>query len=251
VLDVKIDSETGRLKRDGVKSIINSFDEYALEEGIRIKERIGGKVIAVTMGPKQSEVILREAISRGADEAVLVSDEAFCGSDTLATSYVLSLTMMYIGNYDVILCGKQSSDGDTAQVGPGLAEALNIPHVSYIKKIEDINNKFIKVKRMMEDGYDFIEVPIPALLTVIDGINTPRLASLKGKIAAKKIFIKTLDARSISADIKKIGLNGSPTRVAKIFTPPLQKKYNSEKFSGTAHEIAVSIVKRLSEINMI
>ncbi|MCA6069949.1 MAG: electron transfer flavoprotein subunit beta/FixA family protein [Endomicrobium sp.] len=246
---VQIDSETGRLKRDGVESIINPFDEYAIEEGLRIKERVCGKVTVVTMGPPQAETALREAIAKGADEAVLVSDRAFGGADTLATSYTLSLAIKAIGSYDIIICGKQASDGDTAQVGPGIAEMLNIPHVAYVKKIESIDNKSIKVERMMEDGYDLIESQVPVLLTVVKEINNPRVASLKGKMIAKKAVIKILDAVAIGADIKKTGLNGSPTQVMKIFTP--SQRAGGEKFTGEARDVAAALVKRLSDIGIV
>jgi electron transfer flavoprotein beta subunit len=248
--DMQIDPETGCLKREGVKSIVNPFDEYAIEESVRIKEKIGGKVIVVTMGPPQAESALREAVSKGADEAVLVSDIAFGGADTLATSYVLSSAIKFIGDYDIILCGEQASDGDTAQVGPEIAEALNIPHIAYVKKIELVDDKSIKVERMMEDGWDLIESPVPVLLTVVKEINTPRIASLKGKMSAKKAIIKILNAVDVSADTKKTGLNGSPTQVMRVFTPT-QRTCGGEKFSGGAKEIAAILVKRLSEIRII
>ncbi|MDR0820035.1 MAG: electron transfer flavoprotein subunit beta/FixA family protein [Endomicrobium sp.] len=248
--DVQIDPETGRLKREGVESIINSFDEYAIEEGVRIKEKTGGKVIVITMGPPQAESALREAVSKGADEAVLVSDRAFGGADTLATSYALSSAIKFIGSYDIILCGKQASDGDTAQVGPEIAETLNIPHIAYVKKIELIDDKSIKIERMMEYGCDLIESPVPVLLTVVKEINTPRIVSLKGKMVAKKAVIKVLNATDVDADTKKTGLNGSPTQVMKIFAP-LQKNGSGEKFSGAAKEVATALVKRLSEIRII
>jgi electron transfer flavoprotein beta subunit len=201
------------------------------------------------MGPPQAETALREAIAKGADEAVLVSDRAFGGADTLATSYTLSLAIKAIGSYDIIICGKQASDGDTAQVGPGIAEMLNIPHVAYVKKIESIDNKSIKVERMMEDGYDLIESQVPVLLTVVKEINNPRIASLKGKMIAKKAVIKILDAVAIGADIKKTGLNGSPTQVMKIFTPP--QRAGGEKFTGEARDVAAALVKRLSDIGIV
>ncbi|MDR1195517.1 MAG: electron transfer flavoprotein subunit beta/FixA family protein [Endomicrobium sp.] len=247
--DVQIDAESGRLKREGVESIINPFDEYAIEEGVRLKERIGAKVIVITMGPPQAETALREAISRGADEAVLISDRAFGGADTLATSYALSGAIKHIGDYGVIFCGKQATDGDTAQVGPGIAEMLNIPHVAYVRKIEDINDKTMKVERMMEDGYDVIETPVPALLTVVKEINTPRIPSLKGKMAAKKAVIKMLDAAAIGADTQRTGLNGSPTQVMKIFTPP--QRVGGEKFTGEAPEVAAALVKKMTETGLI
>ncbi|MDR1926141.1 MAG: electron transfer flavoprotein subunit beta/FixA family protein [Endomicrobium sp.] len=247
VTNVQIDRDTGRLKRNSVESIINPLDEYAIEEGLRIREKIGaGKVTAITMGPPQAESVLREAISKGVDEAILVSDKAFSGADTLATSYTLSSTIKTLGDYGVIICGKQASDGDTGQVGPAIAEMLGIACISYAKKIESIDDKSIKVERMMEDGYDLIESPVPVLLTVVKEINNPRVASLKGKMIAKKAVIKTLNATDIKADITKIGLNGSPTRVMNIFTP--KQRVGVEKFSGEASEVAAALVKRLSGI---
>lgn len=247
--NVQIDHETGRLKRDGLESIINPFDEYAIEEGVRIKERVGGKVTVITMGPPQAEAVLREAIAKGADEGVLLSDRAFGGADTLATSYALSTAVRFLGNFDIVICGKQASDGDTAQVGPGIAEMLDIPHVAYVKKVESVDDKTIKVERMMEDGYDLIESSLPVLLTVVKEINNPRVASLKGKMAAKKAVIKVLDAAAIGADVKKTGLNGSPTQVMKIFTPP--RRTGGEKFTGEPNKVAVDLVKRLSDLSLI
>ncbi|MDR0401705.1 MAG: electron transfer flavoprotein subunit beta/FixA family protein [Endomicrobium sp.] len=248
--NVQIDQETGRLKRDGVESIINSFDEHALEEGIRIKEKIGGKVIVVTMGPKQAEIILRDALAKGADEAFLISDKIFIGSDTLATSYVLSSAIKFIGDYDIIICGKQASDGDTAQVGPGISEMLNIPHISYVKKIEFSNDKLsIIAERIMENGYDLIKSYLPVLMTVVKEINIPRISSLRGRIFANKAIIKTLDAESMHIDIKKAGTNGSPTRVIKTFAVP--QKRRGEKISGNAKEISAILVKKLFNLGVI
>ncbi|MDR1784219.1 MAG: electron transfer flavoprotein subunit beta/FixA family protein [Endomicrobium sp.] len=248
--DVQIDPENGRLKRDGVESVINPFDEYAIEEGVRIREKVGGKVVVITMGPPQAESALREALSRGADEAFLISDRAFRGSDTLATSYTLSSAIKFIGNYDIIICGKQALDGDTAQVGPGVAEMLNIPHIAYVKKIELLGDKLIRVERMMEDGYDLIESSFPILLTVVKEINIPRIPSLRGKMFSKKASIKTLDAATIGVDAKRIGFSGSPTQVMKTFSPP-QRNNCGEKFSGDAKEIAIALVKRLSTLGIV
>ncbi|MDR1087336.1 MAG: electron transfer flavoprotein subunit beta/FixA family protein [Endomicrobium sp.] len=247
--NVQIDHDTGRLKRDGVESIINPFDEYAIEEGVRIKEKVGAKVTVITMGHPQAEAILREAIAKGADEGVLLSDRAFGGADTLATSYALSMAIKSLGNFDIVICGKQASDGDTAQVGPGIAEMSDIAHVACVKKVESIDDKTIKVERMMEDGYDLIESSLPVLLTVVKEINNPRVASLKGKMAAKKAVIKVLDAAAIGADTKKTGLNGSPTQVMKIFTPP--QRTGGEKFTGEPNEVAAALVKRLSDLSLI
>ena len=187
--NVQIDSTTGILKREGVESIINPFDEYAIEEGIRLKEKYGGKATVITMGPPQAEAALREAVGRGIDAAVLVTDRAFAGADTWATAYTLASAIKTIGEYDLIICGKQATDGDTAQVGPGIAEMLDIPHVAYVKKIEEVTQSEMKVERMMEDGYDLIETPLPAVITVVKEINTPRLPSLRGMMNAKKMEV--------------------------------------------------------------
>ncbi|MDD4202849.1 MAG: electron transfer flavoprotein subunit beta/FixA family protein [Candidatus Omnitrophica bacterium] len=234
--DVKINPETNTLIRDGVESIINPFDTYALEEGIRLKERFGGKVTVVTMGPPQAEIALREAVSLGADDVILVSDRRFAGSDTWATSYTLSQAIKKIGEYDIIICGKQASDGDTAQVGPGISTHLEIPQVTYVKKIEQIDSGKAIVERMTEEGYEIIETPLPVLLTVVKEINSPRLPSLKGKMKSKKCEIIKWNADDISASLNDIGLDGSPTRVVKIFTPP--QKCGGEMLTGEPDEIA-------------
>jgi electron transfer flavoprotein beta subunit len=221
--NVRIDPETNTLVRTGVQSIINPFDMYAIEEGIRLKEKFGGIVTVITMGPPQAEEALREAVSLGADEAVLISDRAFAGSDTWATSYTLSRAIGKIGKFDIVICGKQAIDGDTAQVGPGIAAFLDIPQITFVKKIEEIKDSMIRAERMTEEGYDIIESPLPCLITVVKEINEPRLPSLKGKMRAKKIEIKKLEAKDLDADPDLLGLKGSPTKVVKIFTPPPRK----------------------------
>jgi len=240
---VRINPETNTLIREGVESVINPFDMYAIEEGIRLKEKLGGKVTVITMGPPQAEEALKEAISLGCDEAVLLTDRNFAGSDTWATSYVLSQAVKKIGDYHIILCGKQASDGDTAQVGPGISTHLNIPQVTYVKKIEEINDKKARVERMTEEGFEIIETPVPCLLTVVKEINEPRLPSLKGKMRAKKAEIKKLTAEDLGCDFDKIGLDGSPTRVVKIFTPPARK--GGEILKGDTQEIVERLAKEL------
>lgn len=247
--NVQIDPEKGTLKREGVEAIVNPFDEYAIEEAVRLKEKVGGKVTVITMGPPQAESALRQAISVGCDEAILICDRAFAGADTWATSYAISTAIKTIGDFDVIFCGKQATDGDTAQVGPSVAEMLNIPHVAYVKKLEEVSEKSIKVQRMMEDGYDLIEVPLPCLFTVVKEINTPRIPSLKGKMAAKKANIKQLSASAINADTTKTGLAGSPTQVSKIFTPP--QRQGGEMLEGEPQDIAAQLVKKLTDNSLI
>jgi electron transfer flavoprotein beta subunit len=246
---VEINPETGTLKREGVESVINPFDEYAIEEGVRLKERFGGKTTVVTMGPPQAESALRESISRGVDDAILVSDRAFAGADTLATSYTLAETIKKIGAFDIIICGKQASDGDTAQVGPGIAEQLDIPHIAYIKKIEDIKDNVIRVERMMEDGYDIIESGLPVLITVVKEINVPRLPSLKGMMASKKAVIQKYTAAMTGADVKRLGLDGSPTKVMKIFYPTARKA--GDKLKGDVPDMASALVSRLRDSKIV
>lgn len=244
--NVKINPQTNTLIREGVKSIINPFDMYAIEEGVRIKEKSGGKVIILTMGPPQAEQALKEAISLGADEAILLSDRAFAGSDTWATSYTLSKAIQKIGNYDIILCGKQATDGDTAQVGPGISMHLNLPQITYVKKIEQIQNNHLRAQRMTEEGYEIIESPLPVLLTVVKEINEPRLPSLKGLIKAKNAKITLWNSKDIEAEPDSIGLNGSPTQVVKIFSPPPREK--GQIFEGAAEETADKLFNILNKV---
>jgi len=240
--EVKINPETGTLIREGVPSIVNPFDMHAIEAGLRIKEKVGGKVTVLTMGPPQAETALKEAISMGADDALLLSDRAFAGSDTWATSYTLSRAIEKLGA-DVIICGKQAIDGDTAQVGPEVAEFLNIPHISYIRKIEDVTNGSIRVQRLMDEGYDVVESTLPVLLTVVKELNEPRLPSLKGKMAAKKAEIKKWVSSDILADENNLGLRGSPTQVKNIFTP--QARSGRKMIEGTPEEQVDALIKEL------
>jgi len=241
---VRINPETNTLIREGVESIINPFDMYAIEEGIRLKEKFGGKATVISMGPPQAEEALREAISMGCDEAILITDRGFAGSDTWATSYVLAQAIKKIGNYGMILCGKQASDGDTAQVGPGIATYLNIPQITYVKKIEESTpDKNAKVERMTEEGFEIIETPLPCLITVVKEINEPRLPSLKGKMRSKKAEIKHWNAKDIDCKAENIGLDSSPTRVVKIFTPPPRK--GGVILKGDVPEIVEQLSKEL------
>lgn len=244
--DVRIDPVTNTLIREGVESIINPFDTYAIEEGVRLKERFGGKVTVITMGPPQAESALKEAISLGCDEAILISDRKFAGSDTWATSYTLSSAIKKIGAFDIIICGKQASDGDTAQVGPGISMHLDIPQVTYVKKIEEISSNIAKVERMTEEGYDIIETPLPCLFTVVKEINTPRLPSLRGMMKAKSAKITKWTAEDIECDPKNLGLDGSPTRVIKIFTPPPRK--GGEILIGDPSEVADKLASLLKDV---
>ena len=240
--EVRINPETNTLIRDGVPTIINPYDMHALEAGIQMREKTGGKVTVITMGPPQAETALREAIAMGADEAVLLSDRAFAGSDTWATAYTLSQAIEQI-DADVILCGKQAIDGDTAQVGPEIAEFMDIPHISYIRKVVDVLPDKIVVQRLMDDGFDVIESSLPVLLTVVKELNVPRMPSLKGKMAAKKAEIRKLTAADLKADEKDLGLKGSPTQVKNIFAPEAKK--DRKMLEGSPEEMIDTLVKEL------
>jgi electron transfer flavoprotein beta subunit len=241
--DVRLDPVTNTLAREGVQSIMNPFDQYALEEAVRLKEAHGGEVVVVTMGPPQAEEMLRDAISCGADQAVLVSDRAFAGADTWATSYTLEHALKKIGNFDLIFCGKQAIDGDTAQVGPGLATRLGIPYLTCVQKVREGSETGLIVERMMDDGYDVVSVDYPALLTVVKDINEPRVPSLKGKMKAKKAEIVMLSAEDIGADPACIGLPGSPTKVVNVFPP--EARGDRSVLTGTLDEQLDQLVEKL------
>jgi electron transfer flavoprotein beta subunit len=241
--EVKMNKETNTIIREGVESIINPFDTYAVEEALRIRETQGGKVTVLSMGIPSVAEQLKETISLGVDDAVLLSDRAFAGSDTLATSYALSMGIRKMGDVDLVICGKQATDGDTAQVGPSLAEKLGYPHTTYVRKIEEIGTDFIRCQRMTEDGYEVIEMPLPAVITVVKEINTPRLPSIKGMMRAKKAVVTVWTADDINADKEHCGLKGSPTQVVKTFVPVHDIK--SEMLEGDAQEQSSKLADRL------
>lgn len=246
-IDIKINPENNTLIREGVASIINPFDMYALEEALRIKEAHGGTVTVISMGPPQVENAMREALALGVDNAILISDKKFAGSDTLATSYTLSAAIRKLGDYDIILFGKQAIDGDTAQVGPGVARHLDIPQIAFVKEIDSIENGKIVAHRMMEDGFDVIESQLPIVLTVVKDINEPRLPSLRTKMKAKKAEIPVWTFEDLDLDEKRVGLNGSPTQVEEIYTPTLEKK--TMILEGEPEEVVKKLVEYLKEIS--
>ena len=243
--EIKIDPKTNTLMREGVPSIINPFDLHALEAGFQIRESFGGKVIVLTMGPPQAESSLRETLSMGADEAVLLSDRAFAGADTWATSYTLAKAIKKLGA-DIVFCGKQAIDGDTAQVGPETAEFLHFPHIAYVKKIEEVKEKYIRVQRLMDEGYDVVESSLPVLLTVVKELNNPRMPSLKGKMTAKKAEIKKMGMAEIEGKEDSVGLKGSPTQVKRIFAPEL--KTERMMIDGTPEEQVDILVRELRKL---
>lgn len=260
--NVQIDPETGTLKREGMAAAINPFDEYGIEESVRLKERVGGdsRVTCITMGPPQAENALRDAIARGADAGYHICGREFAGADTWATSYALYKGIQKIDKevapVDLVVCGKQTNDGDTGHIGPGLAAWLGVPNVAYVRKVEDI--KFngagkggtIVVHRMMEDGVDVLEMELPAVIAVVKEINEPRVPSLKGKMNAKKAEIPKWDAAALGADMACVGLKGSPTIVAKSFRPPM--KTGGVAIAGaTVEEKAKNLVDKLKELKLI
>ncbi len=245
---VKIDPQTNTLIRSGIKSIINPFDTYALEEGVRLRERYGGKVIVITMGPPQAEEALREAISLGADEAILLSDSAFAGADTLATSFTLAQAVSQL-QYDLVICGRQTIDGDTGQVGPELAEMLQIPFVAYVSQVEEIANGHTRVKRMVEEGHEVIESPLPAVMTVTKETNVPRLPSLRGIMRSKSVKIPVWTAEQLGIDKNSVGLAGSATKVIKVFFP--QRTCQAEILQGELETQVDCLFSRLKDAGLI
>lgn len=248
---VKIDKVTGTLMREQVPSIINPDDKHALEEALRIKDRHKDvKVIAISMGPPQAEVALIEAIAKGADEAYLLTDKVFAGSDTYATAKVLAAGIKYIGDYDLIFCGRQAIDGDTAHVGPQLAERLGIPQITYVKELE-IDGKQVIAKRALEDGYFVIKANMPVLLTAIKELNKPRYPSIKGIYeGCKGDRIHILTAKDLNLDENTVGLKASPTHVSRTFAPTIDKR-ELEFLEGTPREQVRHLIVRLKEEKII
>lgn len=240
--EVKLDPITNTIIRENVPAIINPFDTYAIEEAVRIKEKLGADIIGLSMGIPNASEMLREAISLKVDKAMLLTDRKFAGADTLATSYALSKGVEKIGDYDLIICGKQATDGDTAQVGPSLAKTLGIAYATNISKIIKIKKHLMHCMKITDDGYEEIEIKLPALITVVKEINMPRLPSIKSMKIAQKAQIVTLTFNDLTADENRAGLKGSPTQVKKTFVPI--HDVNSVTIEGTAEEKA----ERLAEI---
>lgn len=245
---MKFDKETYSLVREGVPFIINPFDENAIESALQIKEKHGGNVIVISMGPLQVKDSLRHAVAMGADQAILLSDRRFALADTLATSYTLATAIKKIGDFHIILFGKQSIDSDTAQVGPSVAEFLNIPQITYARKIKIEDNTVI-AERVVDDHIEVVQSGIPVAITVVREINKPRHPSLKGVLRAKKVDIPVWAPEDIDADLTRIGKSGSATVVTGTFTPSLRGK--NERILGTPEEIAEILFEKLRKQNII
>jgi electron transfer flavoprotein beta subunit len=245
--EVRIDPKTGTLIREGVPSIINPDDKNALEEALRLKESQGAHVTVISMGPPQAEKALREALAMGADEAILIGDRAFAGSDTLATSNTLAGALKKL-DYDIIFAGRQAIDGDTAQVGPEIAEHLNLPQVTYVEKVSVDGNE-LKVRRALEDGYENIRVKMPVLLTAIKELNEPRYMNIRYIFESSNKEIKVWTANDLDVDKTLLGLAGSPTKVKRSMTK--EPKGQGELIVKPAKEAAEYAVMKLKEKHLI
>lgn len=255
--EIRIDPKDNTLIRQGVPSIVNFYDKHGLEEALRIKDELGARVTVVTMGPPPAEKGLKECISLGADEAVLVTDRGFAGADTLATSYVIAKTIQKVeeqwGPVDMVFCGKQTLDGDTGQVGPGVACRLDLEQLTYVSKVEHVDayQKKVRVHRMLEDGVEVVETKMPVLLTALKELNVVRRASLPGMLRAaryKPIVWTTQDFPDIERE--KIGLKGSPTIVAKTWVPEI-RQINCQMVKGDSPgEIAATLSDQLFESDL-
>ncbi len=240
-----IDPVTKRLKREGIESVINPYDSYALEEALLLREKFGGTVTALSMGPSKAGKILKDALSLSADRAILLSDRKFGGSDTWSTSYILSEAVRKIGSVDLVICGKQAIDGDTAQVGPGIAAHLGWSQAAYVSSLDEKDGIFT-AERMDEHGSDRVVLEMPAVITVVKDINKPRLKTLKGMLAARNRNIDIWDFDSIDCDESLIGLDGSPTRVVKTALPP-PRDNNIMKIEGDTETVSLKIMDFLKE----
>jgi electron transfer flavoprotein beta subunit len=248
--EVDLDEKTGVLKRDGIDSKMNPYDLYAIETALKIRETQGGKIKVLSMGPPQAAQVIREAYMMGVDEGALLTDPKFAGADVLATAYTLSQGIRKMGDFDLLLCGKMTTDGDTAQVGPEIAEFLQIPHVSNVRKILSMDEKAITVEMDMPETVEIQEVLFPCLITVEKDIYTPRLPSFKLKLKTQTKEIPHITLQDLEdQDIYHYGLNGSPTQVLKIFPPP--KKEVSEVWTGTGEELARRLAEKLKELKFI
>ncbi len=251
--EVKIDPVKGTLIRDGVPSILNPDDRNALEGALALKDQYpGSTVTVVSMGPGQALVMLKECIAMGADDAVLLSSRAFGGADTCATSTTIAAGIKKIGDYDIIFAGRQAIDGDTAQVGPQMAMRLELPVVSYVQKVVEVNEaeRYCIVERQMEDGHDVVKVPLPCVLTCVKELNEPRYMTVSRILyACEEADIKIWNENDVELDPSECGLNASPTKVDKSFTPAPKGK--GEMLSGTIAEMSAKLVGSLREKHVI
>ena len=243
-----LDPITKTLRREGIPSVINPNDKHALEEALRIKEKHGGHVTVVSMAPPTAIDNLREAIAIGADDAILLSDRLFAGADTWATAYVLAAGIKKLGRFDLVLCGNQSLDGSTGQVGPEVAEFLGVPHVTHVRKMDLVNRGLIRVESAVEHGHILIEVQTPVVLTVVREINTPRHIPLIRISEAMQKDIKIWTIRDLDVDKDMVGLLGSPTQVVDIFMPEMKRR--GEILDGEPENVVKLLVEKLRQLGV-
>jgi len=220
----RMDEESGTIKREGVESIVNPLDLYAIETALQVRQRYGGEITALSMGPPSAHEALREAVAMGCDGGVLLSGRGFVGSDTFATAYALSRAVRRIGRFDLVICGERATDGETGQVGPGLAALLGVPPITYVSALEGISDGRVRVRRLVERGYETLSCTLPCVVSVVKEIADPRLPTLRGKRRAREAEIPTWDPDDVGAEADKIGLKGSPTRVVKIARPRIARE---------------------------
>jgi len=253
--NIPIDLATGQLKTDGLVYAINPFDEYAVEEALRIKDRVPGSTVSIlSLGPERAEEAIRSALALGCDQGFLLADSKFEGSDPSATAYLLSLGIRKIsetaqGSVQLVLCGKQTNDDESGQVGSALAAWLDWPGAAFVRKIPDIDAQKVKVDRLMEDGVDSLEIPLPAVLSVIKEINEPRLPSLKGKMSAKKAVITRWGPVDLGADLRLVG-DASPSALVQT-SPPPSRPGGVRIEGGSPEEKAAHLVQKLKELKLI
>jgi len=240
---VRLNPVTNTIVREGIELMLNPFDAYAVEEALRLREKAGGRVTVLSMGIPSAEGILRHALGLGADRAVLLSDKRFAGADTLATAYTLAAAVRNLGGCDLILCGRQAVDGDTAQVGPSLAQKLGIPHLSAVSRARLLSSGELLCEKLADEAYLEIRLQLPALITVVKEINTPRFLSLKGYLRARGAEVETWGADDLNIDPTRIGLEGSATQV--VFTAAAERRKAGKAVSGTPEEAAASILGTL------
>ena len=244
--EIKIDPVKGTLMRDGVPSILNPDDANALEAALALKDEMKDvKIHVITMGPPQASYALRECLAMGADEAYLLSSRVFGGADTCATSTTIAEGIKKIGNYDLIFCGRQAIDGDTAQVGPQIAQRLKLPIATYVQGIREIRDDSIVIDRQLEDGYEVLDVQRPCVLTAVKEFNVPRYMTVLGIENAYRKDITVWDENDLNLSAEDCGINASPTKVMKSFTPP--PKSGGEMIEGSVSEMANTLVQKLKE----
>lgn len=245
--EVRVDPKTNALIREGVKSVINPFDENAVEAALQLREAHGGEVIAISMGPPQAEEALRHALAMGADQAILLTDPAFRGGDTLATSYTLAAAVRKLGEVDLIVCGKQAIDGDTGQVGPGLAERLGLPQVTFAIGLE-ISDHRLRARRVLDDFFEIVEVRLPAVVTVVKQINEPRYPSMRNVLKAKRAEVAKWSVAELEADTSQTGFDGSPTTVIKVWPP--ERRSGGRRLEGPVEEVVDTLAEAIKELNL-